>query len=117
MNGFYRFFVLMGLAIAAFAPATSAKAFGDYPDGHYVLGIDVGCWRWRQSPDKRNDFAAVRCLRIRILSKEDTAEATFDIVYHPTSACGQMPFGGINEPSELEGNGTRRLRQGTQVAR
>jgi hypothetical protein len=28
---------LMGLAIAAFAPATSAKAFGDYPDGHYVL--------------------------------------------------------------------------------
>ena len=46
MNRFYRFVVLMGLAIAAFAPATSAKAFGDYPDGHYVWGIDTGCWRW-----------------------------------------------------------------------
>ena len=36
----------MGLAVAVFAPATSAKAFGDYPDGYYAWGIDVGCWRW-----------------------------------------------------------------------
>jgi hypothetical protein len=46
MNRICRFVVLMGLAAAMLAPATSARAFGDYPNDYFVPGIDVGCWRW-----------------------------------------------------------------------
>jgi len=41
-----QFVILIALTVAALAASTSARAFGDDPNGYYAPLVDVGCWRW-----------------------------------------------------------------------